>query len=304
MVDCNCKCASFTFISLWSIVALLVGVLVAISFRTLELNTAGLKFDNINYILEPNSIYLSGRHWLGLGNEFKVFPTDYQEINFSKNNNGLIYIETKDPIQLALEISIMYKIRIEFIQELYSRFPNEDYQFTIINIIKEAVLSTSSNYTLINFFENRTNVSDALMNQVNFAFRNVFVELTVFELKEIFLDEMLENSILSAQIARNLAIENIYNKKIKELEGEIEVYKSMVDNNITDYTDFYLNEANLSQKKSTNTNVMHLIGNHSEILKKFRQVDSNGLNFSQEELNTLLYYMNLEENLFFNNANN
>lgn len=295
--QCNCKCASIAFISLWSIAALLTIVLVAISFSTLEINQAGLKLDTINYVLETNSIYLTGRHWIGLGNEFKKFPLDHQRIEFTIPGFGSIFTKTADLFQISVQISVTYKLRQELLQELFNKFPNMEYESVFANIIKHVIINTSQKFILDDFFKKRSSVSDEMSNSVNIQLRNVYAQLEFFELKEITLETSLEQSIINQIVTKNEALIQLANSKIKNVQGDIEVLKASSESNVTQtILPTQMNsEINVSIADSESIN--DLINAHSKLLKPF----VTDLNFNNDEINKLLYYIHLDEESFFSN---
>jgi len=51
-----------------------LSVIIALSYKSLELNEVGLDYDTVNHNIDPNTLYRRGRHYIGIGHSFKVFP--------------------------------------------------------------------------------------------------------------------------------------------------------------------------------------------------------------------------------------
>jgi regulator of protease activity HflC (stomatin/prohibitin superfamily) len=297
MLECNCKCASIIFISIWCLVVFLTSLLVSVSFSVLEINQAGVRLDTINFLLEENSIYLAGRHWLGLGKEFKVYPLDYQTIEFSQNKSGLVITRTSDPLQIYIEAAVTYKLRSEFLLELYNRFPNMDYEYALSNVTKGVIMNTAQSYSLDDFFTKRGVISENMANNINIEFRNIFVELEFFELKQIILDEPIEKVIVNAMVALNNAEVQKGTLNIETTQGQIEKLQYDTLSNITSIMSSAYKNSNISIAQTEANALASLMRFQSSAYKKF--LDSFGLAFTQKELSKLLYYMHIDETTFF-----
>ncbi len=53
---------------------LLLAILLPLSFQSLEPNEVGLDYDKVNHNIDTSKLYEEGRHYLGVGHEFKIFP--------------------------------------------------------------------------------------------------------------------------------------------------------------------------------------------------------------------------------------
>lgn len=297
LFECNCKCASIIFISIWCLIVFLTSLLVSVSFSVLEINEAGVRLDNINFVLEENSIYLAGRHWLGLGNEFKVYPLDYQTIEFSQNKSGLVITRTSDPLQIYIEAALTYKLRSEFLLELYNRFPNMDYEYALSNVTKGVIMNTAQSYSLDDFFTKRGVISENMANNINIELRNIFVELELFELKQIILDEPIEKVIVNAMVALNNAEVQKGTLNIQTTQGEIEKLEYDTLSKISNIMSTAYKNSNISIAQTEANALASLMNFQSSAYKKF--IDSFNLAFTQKELTKLLYYMHIDESTFF-----
>jgi hypothetical protein len=295
MFECSCKCASLIFFIIWSVAVILISILVAFSFSTIEINQGGLKFDNVNFQLEQNAIYLPGRHWIGLGKEFKTYPLDYQYIDFTPGKLGPVTAKTSDPLQIFLDVEVTYKLRAEFLLSLNTLYPKMDHHYHFSNLVKAEILNTAEKYSLSDFFRKRQIICEQMSNSINLAFRTVFAELEFFSLKEISFDDSIEKVLVE-----NMVIIN----KEKSTSGIIEVNEGYIDNlkyttlsNITEMmTEMYKN-SNISLAQAEYILLSKQIESSSENLKNF--ISIYGLNFTTSELNKLLMYLQIDENNFF-----
>jgi hypothetical protein len=58
-------------------------VMIAVSFGVLNNNELGLDYDTIAEKLNTDKLYKNGRHFLGLGHKFIVYPALQQSVLFS-----------------------------------------------------------------------------------------------------------------------------------------------------------------------------------------------------------------------------
>lgn len=297
MVECTCKCASIIFISIWSIVAIIVAITVSQSFSTIELNTAGLKFDRSSYTIDETSIYLPGRYYIGLGSEFKVFPLNYQSIDYLPSAFGQIMVKTNDPVQINLEVSVAYSIRQEFLIQFYKLYPNMDYHYEISNSVQGIIIATAQNYSVNEFFSMRGSISDQMANNINTQFRSYFIELEIFELRDIIIGEALEQKIKYE--VKTLNDGNIKNAMsvLYVNEGYIDMIKAENEKNVTTILNQAYQYSNDTINQAESQAIVDRINNHTFYFKSY--VDTNGLGFTPADLSKFMYYLYLDENTFF-----
>jgi len=67
-----------------------------------------------------------------------VWPTTFQRIEFSARggDGGVILAKTKTPSDLELEVVLYYKIREEFLKEIYTKYPSQNHHRDYVNIVK------------------------------------------------------------------------------------------------------------------------------------------------------------------------
>ncbi len=62
-------------------VAVASAIMIACSFGVLNNNDLGLDHDTIGQSLNTKKLYRSGRHFIGLGHKFIVFPAAQQQVH-------------------------------------------------------------------------------------------------------------------------------------------------------------------------------------------------------------------------------
>lgn len=298
---CSCQKAALIFIIIWSSITLLTCVLVAFSFSTVELNQVGLKYDTLNENYDKSNIYLNGRHWVGLGSKMKTFNLDYQEIIFNKDNLGYIISKTSDPSEISLEIYIMYRLRPEFLIEIFKSFPDLDYQFSFNSIAKDAILDVAQYYSIYDYMKNRTAISEAFLNSVNKAFRSAYIELVLFELGEInFYDSYEEGLIDNIKSMNDATVQNVENS-LDISQGNLDNLYSDLNSNINSIMDKAKSNVELLKNKVDNQFITAKINSEAKAYKQF--MDSN-LGFNSKEISKLILYNKIDFETFFDEDNN
>lgn len=84
---------------------LIVGiVLFAVSFSVLEATEMGLDYSSVSKSISNEQLYESGRHMIGVGHSFKVFPKDQQSTKFPSTEYGTLEARTYDGLKVLLDL--------------------------------------------------------------------------------------------------------------------------------------------------------------------------------------------------------
>jgi len=293
---CSCQKAAIIFIILWSSITLLSIALIAFSFSTVDINQVGLKYDTINQNFDKSNIYLNGRHWIGLGSKMKTFDISYQEIIFNPENLGLIITKTSDPSEISLEIYIMYRLRSEFLLEIFKNFPDMDYQYTFNAIAKDAILDVAPNYSIADYMKKRTSISEDFLNSVNKAFRNIYIELVLFELGEIILYNSYEDAIIdNIRSMNDASVQNAENN-LDLSQGNLDNLYSNLNANVNDILNQAKSNVDIMNNKVENQYITAKLDSEAKAYKKF--LDSS-FGFTSKELTKFMLYNKIDFETFF-----
>ncbi len=293
---CSCQKAAIIFIVIWSSITILTCILIAFSFSTVDLNKVGLKYDTMNQNFDKSNIYLNGKHWVGLGSTMKTFNIDYQEIIFNPENLGYIISKTSDPSEISLEVYIMYRLRPEFLLEIFKSFPEMDYQYSFNSIAKEAILDVALYYSLSDYMKNRTAISDAFMDSVNKAFRNSYIELVLFELGDINFYNSYEDAIIENLKSMNDAIVQNVENSLDFSQGNLDNLYSNLNSNINNI----LNKAESNvQLLKNNVDNQYITAKINSEAKAFKQFMDTNLGFTPKDISKLIMYNKIDFETFF-----
>lgn len=296
---CSCQKAALIFGIIWSSILILTITLIIFSFSTVKLNQVGLKYDLMNQDYDRSNIYLNGRHWVGVGSRMEVFDIDYKEINFNKENLGYIITKTSDPSEIYLEVFIMYRLRPEFLLEIFKSYPEMDYEYSFNLIAKDAILDVAHKFSIYDYMKNRTLISEAFLDSVNKAFRNVYIELVLFELGEISFYDSFEKEIIKNLKSMNDAIVQNYENSLSFSKGNLDnLYSNMnLEINKILYDADYRKQIKLEKVESKY--LSEKMESESNVLLQFMNI--NTLKFNSKEITKLILFEKIDFETFFGN---
>jgi hypothetical protein len=98
--------------------------MLALSFKSLGVNTYGLDYDAINKVISKD-VKTSGVHFVGFMHSFIVYPSTYQTFDFSDNtgaSRGAVEARTKDGLMVSFRANFQYKLSQKDLVKLYKKF--------------------------------------------------------------------------------------------------------------------------------------------------------------------------------------
>lgn len=291
MANSYAVCYTITF----SIILLVGLILFGISFSVIELNNVGLLKNKFSISLESDKIYRSGRYFIGLQGVFIGYPTIWQYITFSSKAGSQSYFitgKTQAGSQIILEISLSYRIKIEFLFDLFKKYPNQNQQTDMITSAKSAIQNVISQYNNDDFFNQRDSISLQMSTEVNKEFKNkFFCELTLFLLREIKLESQFEQKIIDQQVKKRQAITATENQTVQVIQGQISVINSnasLLINNLISIAN--RNSSQILAKANSEGDAAIMVA-EADAYKQF--IDPSKLNFTETELLKYFYMKNI-----------
>jgi hypothetical protein len=226
----------------------------------------------------------------------KTFNLDYQQLIFNRENLGYIISKTSDFSEISLEIYIMYRLRPEFLIEIFKSFPDMDYQYSLNSIAKDAILDIAQYYSVTDYLKNRTAISEAFLDSVNKAFRNAYIELVLFELGEIIFFKSYEEGIIeNIKSMNDASFQNVENSLVLS-QGNLDNLYSNLNSNINSIMNKA--ESNVVLLKNNNDNQFITAKINSEA-KAFKQFMDPNLGFTPKDITKFILYNKIDFETFF-----
>lgn len=168
---------------------------------------ARLKFNELNKKADPDA-YETGRHAIGLGNIFLLFPKTAQRVAFTNEDTaGPITVRTIDGFSMTIEVVYWYKLRKDTLFKLYEAF-KFGYEAIFIKSSRSTLRDVAASFTGLQFAseDGRVLVEQAMREAMiedlvpqygaDDKLERGGAELVDFQLRRIFLPERLEQQKL------------------------------------------------------------------------------------------------------------
>jgi len=194
-----CCCGNFL------IIVAIVGIgLFGGSFKTLSPLESGLKINAISQSVQSDKVYTSGRYFVGVGNNFIVYPTTLQTISFSDADGAdapPLRASTSEGQTITLEVSLQYRLVISNLTLLYRKYESS-YQSKYVTVAEAAMKNTvSQRYSTQDYFSQRAGIGDVMHTALNAVFINEYAVVEHFQLREITAIAATDASIVGNQVA-------------------------------------------------------------------------------------------------------
>lgn len=200
-----------------SVIIFISSFLIGFSWRVVDYDQYGLVVNEISRAVVSETVYESGRHFVGLGNVFETFEKDCvtsvwlrdDKNNTNKNEenpgsaagdiSGPITIRTKDGQRLDLDITFQYALDKSTITQLYVAYGKE-YSLFFDAIARARIRDRASTYSSDAFFDARIDIEKDFHSTMEKELSTRFVRLVDFQLHEIYIPEDLETRLKQIQL--------------------------------------------------------------------------------------------------------
>lgn len=142
------------------IAALLLIILLPMSFSYLDFYEYGFSRRRTTGKVDTSHVYAGGRHFIGPDHEFKEFYAAAQFVYF-----GHIPIFTTDNLQVSMSIELQYFLIKEDLKLLHDTFDIR-YQSIVVGNAKDALKNSVTKFDTDAFIDNRTIVQDEVLRGV------------------------------------------------------------------------------------------------------------------------------------------
>eukprot|EP00929_Paragymnodinium_shiwhaense_P029127 TRINITY_DN16765_c0_g1_i1.p1 TRINITY_DN16765_c0_g1~~TRINITY_DN16765_c0_g1_i1.p1 ORF type:complete len:299 (+),score=74.83 TRINITY_DN16765_c0_g1_i1:105-1001(+) len=187
------------------VTAITLVVIFFLSFDTLEYQEIGLNYSWISETVEDKP-FTSGRYYLGLGNHFIKFPKMVVTISFVDDDGGqatqgpALQSRTKDGLNVRLEVSFQYRLKLNDLYKLYSTL-GPKYEQTFVRMAIEQLTTAATLHPAHFFFTNRTSISQEMKSMLDDHFqKHAFAEVPFFQLRTVHLPQEFEDAIKDTQV--------------------------------------------------------------------------------------------------------
>jgi len=191
-------------------------ILFACSFALVEPTEYGLDWDNNWFTIDDTQVYEGGRHFLGLGHTFIIYPKILRTIKMSgdipttgdgENDvevesaeadsesestgvrpTSVLNARTSDGLQVMLDLSYQYKLMAtpEDLTQLWYDYEDQ-YEAAFVRISRDTLRNVASQFAAFQYFYNRSIISDAMRIALDAELSNHHANVESFQLLNIAL---------------------------------------------------------------------------------------------------------------------
>jgi len=203
----------------------------------------GLLKNGITGSVDLEKVYDGGRHFIGWGHEFVLFPSHLITVSF-----GNISTDTRYPIQartgpgededsggqpLSLSISFQYKLQRGRVADVYRTFGKE-WETSYMRFAQQAVTDTAQQFTPRNFWTIRQTVEKAMADAVNATLiRDGFAQIEHLQLTSIAFQASYEQMITNIQLQEQLRVTKGFQLLTTQVLKSIDLLQSETDAQVT-----------------------------------------------------------------------
>jgi len=186
-------------ISIVVVLAIMIGLLVG-SVRDLDPNEVAFDYDhNVGLIVDDTVLYEGGRHFLGLGHDFIVYPRTVQTLSVTNED-----VRSSDGLQIDMDVTVQYvfaPLNAQTLKNIYYSF-QEDYTTAFTYIVEASLRDISSQYYASDFYERRVDLQQDMLNDLKAVFLNLSVSVDDLQLVNVALPPALSNEIQNTELAK------------------------------------------------------------------------------------------------------
>eukprot|EP01016_Furgasonia_blochmanni_P007069 TRINITY_DN12833_c0_g1_i2.p1 TRINITY_DN12833_c0_g1~~TRINITY_DN12833_c0_g1_i2.p1 ORF type:complete len:379 (-),score=114.24 TRINITY_DN12833_c0_g1_i2:59-1144(-) len=270
-------------------------ILFAISYAIVDVNEVGILRNTVSKKVENGTIYYPGRYWVGLSGSFIIYPTTWQQIDFSSDadsDSSPISAKTSNPSGMTLSIILMFRYKVEFLPALFNKYPAGNQKKDMVSSSKDQIQKVVSQYSNDDFFQKRVEISGEMSRRVHAVLRETFfAEVVFFQINEIILESKFENQLITQQVQKRDGITSQKQQEMQILQGEINVINSQADNDVANIIAQANRERALISANWTSAGDAAILKAQTEGYKLF--ADPAGLNFQAADIMKFVYYDNL-----------
>jgi len=203
----------------------------------------GLLKNSITGSVDFDHVYNGGRHFIGWGREFIIFPAQLITLSFgnkTEDERAMIQARTGpgdgedsggQPVGLSL--SFQYRLMKTLIPQVYRTFGNA-WETTYMRLAQQAVTNVAQDFTPRSFWQSRSSIERAMMLAVNQTLmENGYAFVDQLQLASINFQSSYEQTITNIQLQEQLKVTKQFQLQVTEVLKEVDILQSQTTARIT-----------------------------------------------------------------------
>jgi len=242
-------------------IVLFIGMCIFIAgFSIVEPTYMAISRNKISSRIEDDKVYFEGRHYIGVSNEFILYPMAWQLVEFTDDDaTGIVdfICKVEEPLDAAtseslavqVEISLYFTIPPQQLINFYTTY-GINYQDSLANECKKVLKETVTQFKYEDMFKYRYNISEFMKEKVSRALERRRCNLEKLLLRAFYFDDAIEETIEKTVVADQAKTENTFRNNITYINAEIEKMRLEYDLQITEILSASEKEATVIVKEA------------------------------------------------------
>jgi len=223
-------------------ICLLVFVIImAISWDTVAPTEFALLRNGVTGVVDMNTVYTSGRYFVGPSQRFIHFPAQLVTLSFGNKTNDeqpLIRARTGadvseetssggQPVELSL--SFQYRLVRDAVPNLYQAYGTR-WETFYMRFAQQAITNVAQGFTPRAFWTQREAVESVLLNVVNASvYDQGFATIEELQLRSVGFQSIYEQTITNIQLQEQLRVTKSYQLDVTRVEKMVDLLQSEAD---------------------------------------------------------------------------
>jgi len=199
----------------------------------------GIRYSTFSKAADLADVYHPGLYIIGPFNNFILFPSDVQHIEFTNieriKSAGLRYAplhtRTKEGLGLHLQVSLQYRLIPENISALYSEF-NQNYEQVFVSSVRDVLIKAASEYEATQLWEERDLFSQKMQKMADKELRKTYAECWGLQLMVIDLPNGFETSIVQTQVQKQMMFIREQQQASTQIRAQTSVIQAEFDRKV------------------------------------------------------------------------
>jgi len=200
-------------------------VLVAVSFKTIDVNDVCLKYDTFTRVVAAEPTKEQGTVFSGIDKDFLCFPRTVQKLSFTP-----LKTRTKEGLLVGIDVSVEYKLLPSGLKDLFDLVTLRHVE--LYNNIAQSVLrNAASKYEAASILKSSGPISSTMRDMLETKFNKFYASIVAVQVRQITLPYDVQSKlqkILDIGLQKDEATEK-RTSQVAELSKESELEYKRVD---------------------------------------------------------------------------
>lgn len=228
-------------------IAIIIGVLTAgifviyvTNYEQVDVTEYAIRFNWLDRKIDESKIYEEGNYNIGFFYDFIKFPRTVQEVTYFEPEAGEIRdanalpldSRTKDGLLITFQLAFYYQLQKDNIIVLYKTYANS-YRDKYIGQGRTTLRDVASYYNAIEFFNNRTEIAEQMLLELQKDISKMFADVVNIQLREINLPDSFEDALERVQVAQQEYEIARFEQQAAIVRAETKIIEARAEANIT-----------------------------------------------------------------------